>query len=667
MRLPIFLALLFWCPLTYANDLTAKKLAITENPSQAATELLQQVQKNQSAELWYQLGFAYYQLSNKDAAIKSIDTALALAPEPVLEVQLLELKALVYGVLYRDTSTAVSTLKAAELALEQLNGAEKAQFQTSIYESFAQAYNQLGNMAEATRYAELSINIATEFQLLAPELQARLIAGRIALQQNNFALSQLQLSRALELAKQLNKEIPMASIHLRLGMAYRKIEQYQQSIDHLLAAERIYAQHSRKEQHAYTQINLAQTYIKMQDQTKAAAILDAASSTAQQENNAHIIALANYGLAQLAELQEDLTQAKQYLQQSLVYYSQLQNDSMRLEIQLALSSVLLKLNDLEGALQQRPNWTELETAADYLKTRYFDVTIALHVQQQQWQEAFQTSQALNAQQAEQLSLQHYQTLDLLQHNLIEQQQQKVIQRQQLQTRVWMIFSALLCVILGLMLFYVRTLRRKQSLDQAEQHVLPMAISWHEFARKIHRHRQETLHLQTIQLSTPQQFKFNYGEQPIRDAMQRCIAKVPQHLLAGYTVHTDALWLAWRCSPEQLVPAQQELLAHLQLLQQQLPTRPAMYIFSAPLQPLLGPHWQPTDLTGVRELIWLSWAQAQQQCSAQDFFQVSVHCNSSAPCSWSAEHVRVDILNALELGLLQLHCNNIRLAQTGTVA
>ncbi len=89
------------------------------------------------------------------------------------------------------------------------------------------------------------------------------------------------------------------------------------------------------------------------------------------------------------------------------------------------------------------------------------------------------------------------------------------------------------------------------------------------------------------------------------------------------------WL-WRCPPDQLAIAQQQFQSQLQQLLQQLPTQTSLYSFIAPLAPLLGPHWQPADLTGLRELIWLGWSKAQQQQPGQNHYQVVASCTQPAP-------------------------------------
>lgn len=663
MKFGWFFILLLCSYSVFAVDLSAEKLAIAQDPAKAAAELSQQVQQHPSAELWYQLSFAYLKLSNKEAALQSIDAALKLTPAPALAVQIWEHKAVVYGLLFRDTKTAIGALQQAEQLLEQLEPQYKAKAQTSIYESFAQAYNQLGNVAEAVRYAELSIAIATENQLPEAELQARLIAGRLALQQNNFAMTQMQLSRALELAEQLKTEQPLASIHLRLGMAYRKLEQYPLSLEHLLQAEQLYLGKTQKEQHTYTQVNIAQTYLQMKDGGKAAAVLADAMASAEQQQNAHLVALVNYGLSQLAILQQDLEKARQLLHKALQYYSQLQNDSMRLELQLALAEVLLNLNDAAAAASQLPQLQEFDQAADYLKNRYWDLSKLIFAAQAQWQQAYQAGQQASELQLSQLSMQQKNTLDLLQQNLKQQQQQQQLQQLQQQSQQWILLSQMLgLLLLGALLLIWRLRLRPPASEPLDNTNAPLAISWHEFSRKLHRHRQEALHLQSLQLAEPQLLKFRFGEQPLREVMQQCISSIAPDLLAGYTVHTDALWLVWRCPPDQLAIAQQKLQLELQQLQQRLPTQTTLYSFIAPLAPLLGAHWQPADLTGLRELIWLGWAEARQQLPAQNHYPVVASCSQPAPCSWSADNVRPDIINALKLGLLELHCNNKALAR-----
>jgi tetratricopeptide (TPR) repeat protein len=657
VKLGWLFALLCWSQSILANDFTAAKLAIAKDPAKAASELSQQVEQKPTAELWFQLSIAYLQLSNKDAALQSIESAIKLASEPTLAVQLWEHKALVYGVLFRDTKAAIGALGQAEKLLEQLEPQYRAQAQTSIYESYAQAYNQLGNIAEATRFAELSIAIATENQLADSELQGRLIAGRLALQQNNFAMTQMQLSRALTLAQQLGTEQPVASIHLRLGMAYRKLEQYPLSLEHLLLAEQLYLKKQNIDQHIYTQVNIAQTYLQMKDGHKADAVLAKALAAAEQQQDAHMIALVNYGRSQLAILNSELEQAKTLLHKALQYYSQLQNDSMRLELQLALVEVLIKLQDLPAAAQAFPQLAEFGQTADFLKNRYWALSAQLFAAKAQWQDAYQASEQVGALNLSQLNLLQKNTLDLLQQNLMQQQQQQQLKQLTEQNQQWQMVSLLLvCLLVAVLLLSWRFRRPTATIESVEQGAMPIALSWHDFTRKVQRHRQEALHLQSLQLAEPQLLKFRFGEQPMREAMQNCLASIPAELLAGYTVHTDALWLVWRCPPDQLAIAQQQLLSQLQQLQQQFPSEPALFSFMAPIAPLLGAHWQASDLTGLRELIWLGWASSRQQHPNLSLYKLVASSQQPAPCSWSAASIRQDIVNALKLGLLELSCN-----------
>jgi hypothetical protein len=77
---------------------------------------------------------------------------------------------------------------------------------------------------------------------------------------------------------------------------------------------------------------------------------------------------------------------------------------------------------------------------------------------------------------------------------------------------------------------------------------------------------------------------------------------------------------------------------------------------------LGEYWQPADLAGLRELIWLSWQLASQQQKAQHLYRVKLQCSQPNPCSWQTENVRADINNALRLGLISLSCNDLPLAK-----
>lgn len=58
---------------------------------------------------------------------------------PGLQVEALEHKALIYGIMFRDSKTAIDVLKQAETALEAYDAKNKPELQTRIYESFAKA------------------------------------------------------------------------------------------------------------------------------------------------------------------------------------------------------------------------------------------------------------------------------------------------------------------------------------------------------------------------------------------------------------------------------------------------------------------------------------------------------------------------------------------------
>jgi hypothetical protein len=138
--------------------------------------------------------------------------------------------------------------------------------------------------------------------------------------------------------------------------------------------------------------------------------------------------------------------------------------------------------------------------------------------------------------------------------------------------------------------------------------------------------------------------------------------LPHQHIAAYAVHTDAIWIIWRCPEAGFTELEHQLHELLQQHRTTLPSQPTLFSFSAQLQPLLGEFWQPADLAGLRELIWLSWQLAAQQQKAQPFYRVQLTCSQVNPCSWQTENVRADIHNALRLGLLSITCNDQRLTK-----
>lgn len=656
--------LLFLSSFVAANPLDTEIQQIRRDPTKFTSILSSVAPEQRDANHWFKLSHAYLGVKNKDAALSSINMALQLGLADDITIQALELKALIYGMLFRNSQQAIAVLQQAETALAELKSANKPRLQTSVFESFAQAYNQLGNITDAIRYAELSITIATEFQLALPELQARLTAGRLALQQNNFILTQMHLSRALELAIELNRTDSLASIHLRLGMAYRKLSQHYLALEHFSKAEQLYQRPAENNLKANVWLNQADTYLQMQDTGKASQVLDKTLLLANELKDAHLLGMVYHGQAQLAIARQQTVEAKQLLVKALQLFQQLEQTSLQLEVSLAMVEVALMQQDLPAAQSAMPAEALLTHAPEYLHQKYWQMASQLNAATEQWAAAYSASEKVAALQTTSLNNQQKYTLDLLNNSLQLQQQQQQLHSMKRQQQWYL--AAVIALSVGCLLSLGCLLRRQlQRTDHEpvpEQHQLPRATSWHEFSRKLQREYQksEPLVLQCIQLAQPQQFKFLFGEQILRTAMQQLIQELPAEQLSCYTVHTDALWLVWRAPAEGAPDIEQQLNYLLLQLRAQLPNQPTLFSFSAPLQPLLGEYWQPADLAGLRELVWLSWQLATQQQKAQQLYRVQLRCPHPNPCSWQTENVRADINNALRLGLMTITCNSLPL-------
>ena len=659
--------LLFCCSgALLADPLTAEIQQIQREPARFANELGEIAVEQRQAIDWYKLSHAYLRLQNKDAALNSVNMALQLGLSDEVTVQALEQKALIYGMLFRNNQQALAALQAAETKLNTMQSSKKPALQTSVYESFAQGYNQLGNITEAIRYAELSIAIATEHQLALPELQARLTAGRLALQQNNFVVTQLHLSRALELAVALERTASIGFIHLRLGMAYRKLSQFKLALEHLAKAEQLYQKPIDRSQKLNVWLNQAETYLQMSDPSSAESVLNKALPLANELQDVHLIGLVYYGQAQLAMQRQQLPLARQLLNKALQLFNQLSHASQQLEVSLAIVEVALQQQDIAVALDTMPKETLLDNTPDYLQQRYWQIATKLHAATATWQQAFMASEKVTALQTTLLKNQQRYTLDLLNNSLKLQQSQQEIHSLKQQHR-WF-FAGILLLGVSLLLSLFWQVKRRPRPDQTESPFetfnLPRANSWTELSRQLHREYQKSdlLMLQCIQLAQPQQFKFMFGEQILRDALQQLIANLPNQHVAAYAVHTDAIWIIWRCPEGGFAKIEQQLHELLQQHRTKLPSQPTLFSFSTPLQPLLGEFWQPADLAGLRELIWLSWQLAAEQQKAQQIYRVQLTCSQANPCSWQTENVRADIHNALRLGLISISCNDQQLTK-----
>lgn len=657
MRQFCVVPLLFWLSLTTAADFPAELKKMQADPKTVVNRLSALPATAQTAEHWLLLSHGYMELLNKEGALSAVNTALDKGLPPGLQIEALEHKALIYGIMFRDSKTAIDVLKQAETALETYDAKNKPELQTRIYESFAQGYNQRGDINTALKYADLSIAIATEYKLSNAELQSRLIAGRLMLQQNNFSTAQLHLSRALNLAQQQGDKASLGSIHLRLGMAYHKLDQYQQAADHLRQAEQLLQMPERRNQLISVLLMQLDVALAGQDLLQAETVRQKAAALLAPLQDPMLTAQLAFAEAQLALAQQKPALAEQQLLKAAQLFQQLGSAQQQLETAIALADVALQQQQPAKAVAYLPKTLAVDTLPVYLQHKYWDLLARTRAGNGEWQTAYQAALAAHQARFELQTAQEKQRLDHLRQSL--QQQQHVQQlnqtNNQQQQWLWGVLALLALSWIGFLSYLL--LRPHQS-----SKTLPSQTgikSWAAFCRQLRKDqlRAPALQLLAIQIRGVSEFKLSAGEHLLRRTLRQLLAQLQGPYLLDQTVHTDVLWLSVSHTD---ATWQQQLHQALQQAQQQLPGQPALRIWQGELLPLLGSEWQDNDVNGLRELVWYSWQ--QQQAQPGQLLHFILTARQQVPCSWQADNLRQDISNALALGLLDLQCQPLNAAQ-----
>jgi len=648
MRLFCLIPALLWLSTATALDFQAERDRIEADPNAAVNKLSTKVVSERTGEHWLLLSYGYMKLHNKEGAMSAVNQALGSELAASRKIEALHHKALVFGIMFRDSKAALEQLKLAETALDTYHGDDKPELQTNLYESFAQGYNQRGDINSAMKYAELSIAIATEFQLSEAELQSRIIAGRLALQQNNLRLAQQQLSRALELAQAAGDKASLGSIHLRLGMAYDKLELYSLAADHLLQAEQFLQMPDRRTQLITVLLTQLELWLTTADLVKATETIAKTKTLLAELKDPYLTAQLLSSEAQLSLAQQQPDIAEQQLLKAAQLFQQLGNRTMQHETSVALTEVALVQQQVAKARAYLPQDMQIEQQPVFLQRKYWDVLSRIHAISGEWQQAYQT--ALSAHQA-QFDLQagpQKDQLEQLSNALKDQQVLERVQQQnnRLQTSFWGLAAILLVSWVGFSGYLL--LRKKQNPVVAPGQI--WLKSWTEFSKQLRKDQQKdtSISLFAIQIQQISEFKLHAGEQQLRKAIRQVLEHLKGPQLLDSTIHTDVLWLSVSATDAIWLPKLQQALLDIQ---QQLPDRPAMRIWQGHLASLLGHDWQEADLDGLRELVWYSWQ--QHQAEPAQLLHFTVKATQTEPCSWQADNLRQDISNALTLGLLTL--------------
>jgi len=632
-----------------AADLTQLMQQAKANPQAQLDSQLSQPAK--TAQEHFLLAYSHYALKNKEAALEISNKAMTLEPDTELAGRILLMQALIYGVFYRDTAMAIEKLTLADTILPDEETPKILSVRMDILESFAQAYNQLGNAELAMKAATKSLALATKAEDKQRKLDAMLMLGRIHLQNNNLSKAYQYFKSALALAAELDDQQAIASISMRLGMAYQKLQQHELALQYFIEATRLYQQLGNLSSQVNALINSGDSQLVLKQLDNAKATYNKALKLAVDSKDTYMLLSANVSLSELALEQGDLEQAEQLLTKAHQLASQVSVPSVKAETALFLANIFIKKQNYKAAKTMLAEAApEPDKLPAYLKSKHLALNAELAALEQQWQQAYQLEKTANQLEVAKLNDTSKIQLDNLQSSLElqlhQEKQQELHIRKQTQLQQWLLISL---ALLAFVLFGLLLLLSKQKKSRTSA-VIPMT-QWRSFTELLlHHHRAKTQGQLLMIMPTQTQVLLEKGIQQVGADLEMFRARLDQAMF--WTEHDQEFWL-YCTSQQQAGELQQQLL-------QSLPAAYQAHSAVLPLHELLSERICEQDLDAMRELVWYSLYLAGQQ-GLQGALQLTYQCHQHRPCAWQGEQLRQDLFNAISLGLLEIQANGVSLS------
>ena len=657
-------------PLT-ANTLPERLTAAGRDAEQISNHLLSLPADTLTTEDWLVLTEAQRRLRNKEAAMDAVNRALQNSRQPYLQAYGYLLKAQVYGILYRDTAIAITQLDKAEQLLQQTEDSASLTLYSEILQSFAQAYNQLGDISKAIPYAEKSLTLAVRLQQAQAELDARIILGRLTLQNNAYGQAYQHLQQALTLASSLQDKAALASIHFRLGMAYRKIGDHVQALTHLQQARQLYLELNNASSYVYTLIYIAETYLEdITTAEQAAQYLNEALELATTQEDLLRVGMVKLGLGRLAILQEQPTQALRYFNESIQLFRQQNVQTYVQEANMALAELQLQQGaPLQAAKLLAEHQEQMSQAASYLRFRYHDLSARIDAALSHWQDAYTHLELAGSLKFAELTEQSALQLDMLNnaltsastdHKLQQQLQQLSADQLQQKQQLWLSQLAAATLLILTISFAILWWRNKRQLQLAR----PGLSEWQQFCQRLQHKGGAAPWLVAITTPMSQQLKRRYGEQRLQLALQHSLQQAKQHDVIARCLDDDVLWLGVHTNSSDIAAIQAALVSEVSLLLSRVNPGVPLFSLALPVTELLGANWHSGDISALREALWLSQACCEREQQNQHQLLLSLRSNKANACEWRSNLVRQDLLSALQLGDLSLWCNGKQLPPSG---
>jgi tetratricopeptide (TPR) repeat protein len=272
----------------------------------------------------HNLAYALFKLHKKNASLKQINKTIAALETSATKKQLtfyhyhlsksLLLRAKTLGILFRQTKKAIPDLKEAILSNKQSHHTKAPKQLFNLQTAMAQAYNQLGQLNKAKKTIAQALTTAKQLNDKNETIYALIISGRIAYQQKNFTLAYHEYLKALELSDESTPKKRIASIELRLAIAYEEQSIYDQALVHAKRAMNLYNQLKEEDLQIKTLRVLGNIYLSLgQDIDTALVHFINGLTIAKKIDDPYSIGQMQHLVGKSYLLENQITLATQYL------------------------------------------------------------------------------------------------------------------------------------------------------------------------------------------------------------------------------------------------------------------------------------------------------------------------------------------------------------------
>jgi|GEM_PF-1800684 len=192
--------------------------------------------------LTHNLGYSHFRLNNKKQAIATLSQSIELAKalDAYHQAKSLQRRALTYGILLRDTDTAIIDLEKALALISSSRHQDSNTLHFDLLTSMSQAFNQKAELVQAKNYIEQALELVQKPKDKEDKIYALIILGRILWQQNKIADATQAFLDALQLTDANTSRARLAALEQRLAVIYSSRKVLDLSLSHAKKAVELY-------------------------------------------------------------------------------------------------------------------------------------------------------------------------------------------------------------------------------------------------------------------------------------------------------------------------------------------------------------------------------------------------------------------------------------------